>query len=91
MVVEFINANNVVQEFSRTNSSVNSLASYGVKYGCNVMDGISTFDEEGRRISSQLDFAEIFLFLQSLGSLMNLPKINLTDLENFFRKGNLVC
>ena len=45
-------------------------------------------EEERRTISSMSDFAEIFTFLQNLGPYMNLPQINLTDLETFFSKGS---
>lgn len=44
-------------------------------------------EEESRAITSLSDFAEIFIFLQSFGPYMKLPKINLADLEVFFRKG----
>jgi hypothetical protein len=47
-------------------------------------------EEERKTISSLSDFAEIFIFLQNLGPYMtriDVPTINLTDLETFFRKG----
>lgn len=45
--------------------------------------------KEGAMISSLPDFAEIFMFLQNLGPYMKLSSINLIDLENFFREGEL--
>ena len=44
--------------------------------------------EDSRNISSVPDFAEIFVFLQSLGPYMKFPEINLVDLEDFFGRGN---
>ncbi len=64
----------------------------GVSQGAKVMDttSVSENEEEGsRRISTLLDFAEIFIFLQSLGQYMKFPRINLTGLEDFFRKSNV--
>ena len=46
-------------------------------------------DQERRHISSQPEFAEIYIFLQIFGPLMNLSKINLKDLEDFFINGKL--
>lgn len=57
------------------------------------MDGIPVTEddkERGKRISSMLDFAEIYQFLQNLGPYINLPIISLRDLEEFFKRGKLV-
>ena len=40
--------------------------------------------EERRHVSSLPEFAEIYIFLEIFGPLINLTKINLKELENFF-------
>ncbi len=44
-------------------------------------------NEGGNAISASEDFAEIYLFLATFGPYMNFPRINLIDLEKFFRTG----
>ena len=57
------------------------------------MDAASTAEsgkEESSGVSDFPDFAEIYLFLENFGSYINLPRINLRELENFFINGKCI-
>ncbi len=41
-------------------------------------------------ISSSPDFAQAYIFIQTFGSLLKLPRITLSDFENFFVQGEYI-